>query len=193
MTACLDWLQTDTYRERYASTEEFQQLFHSDREGLFHLAYALTADTALAQECLVCGLEDCKNANSVFREWAAKWARRVIIRTAIRLLRQAARSENATDEQESLVDSSIAHLLNDSSGLDRILRLPDLERVVYVLSVVEQYSSKEIALLVGRSLEEIREARVRAVQQMADSETAANSTDARALDRFAEAPAGFLY
>lgn len=189
MTACLEWHQTDADTERCASTEKFHQLFHAGRAGLFRLAYALTADAGLARECLVPGLEDCQNANSVFREWAAKWARRVIIGNAIRLLRQAARSEDAADERQSLLDSSIAHLLNDSPGLDGIVMLPDLDRVVYILSVVEQYSSEEIAILVGRSPEEIREACGRAVQQVADSETAANPTGAQAQDRFAEAPA----
>lgn len=185
MTAWFHRQQTDR-DERYASHEEFRQLFDEGEAGFFELAYALTADRNLARECLVSGLEDCRNANSVFREWAHKWARRVIIRTAVRLLREPDRLDKIAAEQQSASVELAADGLYDSPALGHILVLPDFERVVYVLSEIEQYSTKEIALLVGRLPEEILQARTEAVHQVAAAEIKPEVTQRRSQSRLAE-------
>ena len=177
--------------ERYASSEEFQQLFETDEAGFFELAYALTADCNLARECLVSGLQDCRNTNAVFREWARKWARRVIVRNAVRLLRQRSRNENSAAEQPAAIDSS-AGLLAAPPLLHRILALPDFERVVCVLSAGEHYSNKEIALLLERSPEEIREAGTRALQQVAEAETERDPVHGRSPHTFLVSPESFV-
>lgn len=186
MNAWFHRRESDTREARYASAEEFRQLFDACKGGFFHLAYALTADRILAQECLVSGIEDCRIAKAVFREWAQKWARRVIIRTAVRLLREPIRCDQTAAEGQSASAELGADLPNDSPALDRILALPDFERVVYVLSVVEQYSTKEIALLLGRVPEEILHARTAAVQQVAAAETKQDLIQRRAQGRLAE-------
>lgn len=177
--------KTEIRDERYASSEEFQQLFETGRPGFFELAYALTADCNLARECLVSGLQDCRKANTVFRDWAEKWARRVIIKNAIRILRQGARNEKLATEWHPAANSTPG-LLTDPPLLGRILALPDFERVVCVLSAGEHYSSKEIALLLGRLPEEIREAGTRALQQVAAAGTERYPAHPRAQSRFAE-------
>ena len=167
MSAWFRRRETEVRDDRYASTEDFRQLFDACKGGFFRLAYALTADRTLAQQCVVYGLEDCRSAKAVFREWAQKWARRVIIRNAVRLLRQATRHENIPAVREDADIASTSDLLNELPALAPILALPEVERVVYVLSAVEQYSTKEIALLLERLPEEIREARTRATEQLA--------------------------
>jgi hypothetical protein len=55
----------------------------------------------------------------------------------------------AATEQHQAVVETVADLLEDSPALHRALLLRDFGRVVYVLTAVEQYSDKEIALQLG--------------------------------------------
>src|SRR5689334_9433416 len=68
----------------YASREDFHAIFNEDLKQLYQLSFLLTRDTAKAGRCLVVWLEECVKGNSVFREWARSWAKRVIIQNAIR-------------------------------------------------------------------------------------------------------------
>ena len=70
----------------YASNGDFQRIFHEDMNGLYLLAFLLTADREKAEQCFVSGLEDAVNGNRVFKEWARSWARRVIIQNAVRVM-----------------------------------------------------------------------------------------------------------
>ena len=53
--------------------------------------------------------------------------------------------------------------------IDAVLRLKDYERFVFVLSVLEHYSEHDCAQLLGCSVLEIREARSRALNELATS------------------------
>jgi hypothetical protein len=47
------------------------------------------------------------------------------------------------------------------------LKLPDFDRFVFVMSVLERYSDRDCALLLGCSSADIADARIRVFQQMA--------------------------
>jgi DNA-directed RNA polymerase specialized sigma24 family protein len=51
-----------------------------------------------------------------------------------------------------------------------VLVLKDFERFVFVMSVLERYSDHESALLVGCSIQEIRDARRLAIQHISSLE-----------------------
>jgi len=53
--------------------------------------------------------------------------------------------------------------------LETVLGLGDFERFVFVMSVLENYSHHECALLLGCSVFEIRQARLRALEELASS------------------------
>ena len=53
---------------------------------LYLLAFLLTTDHVTAEKCFVMGLEDSKNGNPVFKDWAQSWAGRTIIANAIRMI-----------------------------------------------------------------------------------------------------------
>ena len=61
----------------YAVPADFCQLFDREVNGLYLLAVLLTANRALAETCIIGGLEDSLNSNRVFMEWANIWARRM--------------------------------------------------------------------------------------------------------------------
>src|SRR5260370_11679704 len=54
--------------------------------NLYWLSFILTADPGKAEQCFVSGLDDCSAGNQVFTEWARSWARRTVIKNAIRLI-----------------------------------------------------------------------------------------------------------
>ena len=69
---------------RYANCEDFRRIFEEDLHGLYQLSFLLTGDHRSAERCFVAGLEDCVKERRVFREWGRTWAKRVIVKNAIR-------------------------------------------------------------------------------------------------------------
>jgi hypothetical protein len=54
----------------------------------------------------------------------------------------------------------------EQSGIDNLLALGDFERFVFVMSILERYSEHECTVLFGCSAQDVRTARIRAVQQL---------------------------
>ena len=154
---------------QYASREDFHRIFSEDTDDLYQLSLLLTRDSVKAEHCFTGGLEDCVAGNSVFREWARSWAKRAIIQNAIRELNPRPRRSNPASPT---IFGDIDHL---SSGpgkyfaIDAVLGLEDHERFVFVMSVLERYSEPDCALLLGCSVREVREARTRALKELANS------------------------
>jgi DNA-directed RNA polymerase specialized sigma24 family protein len=152
----------------YATPEDFRRLFIEEMDGLYQLSYLLTGDDEMAQQCFVAGLEDSVKGNKVFREWAYSWAKHVIIRNAIRILRP-----QPTDADSSLPASAVSgkgrlRIIRDGHlEVDSVLALEDFERVVFVMTVLERYSDHESALLIGCSIAGIRAARICALEEIA--------------------------
>ena len=150
--------------EEYATSCDFATLFHNHVNELYTLSLLLTADQHKAEHCFVAGLEDCMNGNLPFREWAQSWARRIIIKNAIRMV--------SPKLQESRVaawpnDSEPAATVSDAMRLGDITRLASFERFVYVMSVLEGYSAGDCSILLCCTVCEFVEARTRALQQLA--------------------------
>ena len=78
----------------YATSADFCRIFESDMNRLYLLAFLLTTDHVTAEKCFVLGLEDSKNGNLVFKDWAESWARRSIIANAIRMIHPAPATRN---------------------------------------------------------------------------------------------------
>jgi DNA-directed RNA polymerase specialized sigma24 family protein len=156
-------------RGEYASNEEFAGVFESERAGLQRLALLLTANKEVANQCLIRASRECIASSSVFRGWVLKWARRVVIRNAISLIlgRGGQSSVNANGDADN---GLIAFAPDDSPSapaeFESVLDLPDVERFVLVICVLEGYSPHDCALLLGRSPREIDEVRKRIANQI---------------------------
>jgi DNA-directed RNA polymerase specialized sigma24 family protein len=154
----------------YASREDFHAIFNEDLNQLYQLSFLLTRDTAKAERCLVVGLEECVKGNSVFREWARSWAKRVIIQNAIRETKPRPIPSNSR-----LSDASFSKIDELSSAPDRhfaseaVLNLEDFERFVFIMSILEHYSDHDCALLLGCSVRDIPEARACALRELMES------------------------
>jgi DNA-directed RNA polymerase specialized sigma24 family protein len=150
--------------DEYA-TSDFRELFTEDMMALHLLAYLLTGNHEKAEQCFVTGLEDCVSNNSIFKEWARSWAQRTIIQSAIRMM--APRPEYAAwagvspDTDAKLQGTPAKHV-----AIATVLALGDFERFVFVLSVLERYSDQDCSILLSCSRENVRKARMRALNQI---------------------------
>ncbi len=136
---------------RYAIRDDFLKIFNEDLNGLYQLSFLLTGDHQKGERCFVAGIEDCAKENRVFREWARAWAKRVIVEKAIREL-------NPRRHSNSSAPPTVFSRNQQSSGpigyfaLENVLWLPDFERFVFVLCVLEHYRERECALLKGAQM-----------------------------------------
>ena len=156
--------------DRYASREDFRRIFTEDLDGLYQLSFLLTRDLQKAEQCFVGGLEDCVAGNSVFREWARSWAKRAIIQNAIRELKPRPGLSNS--HPSAAISFDIGQLSSGPANhfeIDAVFGLEDYERFVFVMSVLEHYSQHDCALLLGCSVPEVREAHIRALNDLAHS------------------------
>jgi len=156
----------------YSTSTDFAKVFREDMGSLHMLSFLLTADHEKAEECFVSGLDDCVEGNDVFREWARSWARRAIIRNAVRVFpRLAPRHEDprGTPAPADSVDYEFCQTPEANAAVTNILKLRDFERFVFVLSVLERYSDQDCSVLLGCSQQDVREAKTRWLQQLAES------------------------
>jgi DNA-directed RNA polymerase specialized sigma24 family protein len=151
---------------RYASVEDFQTIFQENMASLYLLALLLTGNHDKAEQCFVAGIEESAQANHVFKVWAHNWAKRTIIQNAIRALMPHPDAESASlsatdsvlNPGRTLIDSDLSH----------VLALDSFERFVFVMSVLERMFDLECAVLLGCSVEKVREARAQALRHVAD-------------------------
>lgn len=168
----------------YATEADFCRIFKTDMNRLYLLSFLLTADHEDAEKCFVQGLEDSKNGNPVFAEWAESWARRSIVANAIRMIHPRPELAMAVGPQpvnglKSLphVGSQIGSQVESEDAISSpaggesfteevaaIIALPPFQRFAFVLSVLEGYSNRESSLLLDCSVVELVSARTRALQ-----------------------------
>jgi hypothetical protein len=102
------------------------------------------------------------NGNLAFKEWARSWARRVVIQSAVHVIKPrpmeeiAPSNSNSRDTTTPVVPAEIA----------TVLTLQPFERFVYTMSVLEHYSDQDCSVLLGCALRDVITARIRAFQQV---------------------------
>lgn len=161
---CKHRKQKKAQAKQYASSEDFCRLFSEHLNSLYWLAFLLTADQEKAEQCFVAGLQDSVQSNRVFRSWAHPWAKRTIIENAIHALKPRPGMSVAG---ASIYSSPLQ--IEADSEFRRVLAMEDFERFIFVMSVLERYSDHECSLLLDCPTHDIREARSRAFQEIADS------------------------
>jgi hypothetical protein len=154
----------------YASHDDFRRVFDEDMNSLYLLSYLLTADHEKAEQCFVSGLEDAVGGNSVFKEWARSWARRVIIVNAVRTI------DPRPTEESKRSSSSTARGNGKTPTVEQVeiaavLALEPFERIVYVMTVLERYSDQDCSLLLGCARRDVVAARTRAFEESGRANT----------------------
>jgi DNA-directed RNA polymerase specialized sigma24 family protein len=159
--------------DTYATRDDFQRLFAREMTDLFRLALQLTADAEKAEGCLILSMRECFDNCTVAKEWALIWARRAVIRNAIRVVLSTDNATPDTINSETGPDFRLQlreyriEALQDSLA---ILELPDFDRLVFVICVLERYAALDCALLLNRSPKDVNDARERAIDQVVSAE-----------------------
>jgi hypothetical protein len=186
----------DRTRPNYALARDFCRIFTEEQTALYLLSLVLTADPEKAEECFVAGLEDSIQANPVFKEWARSWSKRMIIKSAIRLISPGVGPTPASEKVSGGMFlnnppcgkpdarkpgggrpndanrgtrhfSDLTSIWSQNSLLDAVLELEPLQRFVFVISTLEGYSTQECSILLNCTRQEIEEAKAHAVQRLA--------------------------
>jgi len=153
--------------DRHATSHDFCRVFRDSLDSLYLLSLLLTGDQSKAEHCFAAALEESGRSKQVFKDWAYRWAKVTIIRNAIADLRPCTEWVDSTLSADIAGENSARYGLG-AFEFNRVLALPDFQRFVFVLSVLEQYSKHECSLLLGCSIEEIERARVRALELIAN-------------------------
>ena len=156
-------------KSEYATGEDFRRLFTEHVNRLYLLSFLLTANHETAERCFLTGLDECVRGSGVFQKWARNWARRTIIRNAIRLIEpqvNPARTVSSACHSSGEIDFPTMSV--QDAQFENVLALGDFERFVYVISVLEKWSDQDSASLLDVSLQDVREARTRAFQLIAN-------------------------
>jgi DNA-directed RNA polymerase specialized sigma24 family protein len=118
-------------------------------------------------------MRECFANSTVSKEWALIWARRTVVRNAIRLVlgtEDAMPSYIYSEEEPDFHLQPGEYRLEALRDSLAILALPDFDRLVFVICVLERYSILDCALLLKRSQKDVNDARVRAMNQVASAE-----------------------
>jgi len=153
----------------YATSSDFCSVFANDLENMHLLSFLLTADHTKADDCFISGWESCDKENGVFRDWARSWARRTIIRTAVHMLRPRRNHSTVPAAAGDPANCDFARSPEAKRAIASILGLEDFERFVLVMSVLEKYSDQDCSVLLDCTRQDVREARARALQHVAES------------------------
>jgi hypothetical protein len=167
---------------RYATGDDFCRVFSEELDSLYQLSFLAIGDHDKAERCVLAGLEDCCRANHVFWDWALSWAKRAIIRHAIRELRpHPHRDSSSWAELDLRYSGKLPNFRGGYFKAEAVLALEDFERFVFVISVLERYSDRDCAVLLGCSLLEVREARTQASLHIAGQTVSRAANHANAL------------
>jgi len=142
-------------------------IFHDQIDHLYTLALLLTGDHQQAERCFVAGLEDSLEGRPLAQEWAESWARRMIVNNAIKMV------SPRPDSDRFVTEARTRQVFGAESEtrcfVTPITKLEPFERFVYVMSVLEGYSSGTCAMLLHCKVADFANARIRSLQQRPDS------------------------
>ncbi len=156
-----------------ATTVDFQSLFAREMTDLFRLSLQLTADAEKAEKCLLLAMRECFTNSTVSKRWAPTWARRSVVRNAIRLVpvtEPVMCNDTCSAPGADFDLQPCEYLIETLRESPAILALPNIDRLVFVICVLERYSIMDCALLLKKSPKDVDNARVRAINQVAFAE-----------------------
>ncbi|HWR15355.1 MAG TPA: hypothetical protein VN577_11020 [Terriglobales bacterium] len=159
----------------YTSADEFCTIFNRDMDSLFQLAMVLTGDEAKAQKCFLAALEKCRKSTTVFRDWARSWARIAVIENAIEMIGPSA----------GKMDTRNAAYAGASPEFDLVLRLDTFARFVFVLTVLNQFTIQDAAILLKCRPQEVENAKLRAMEILGRNAAETIKSSAMAAHRLA--------
>jgi hypothetical protein len=153
---------------QYAAAADFSEVFTEEMHSLYLLSFLLTADKDKAEQCFIGALGECLEGMDAFMEWARLWARRAIIRQAIRMIKPAPED---TDLSPLVSVNKTAAVSPSNNLLAAIVSLSAFERFVFVMSILERLSDGDCLTHLRCSRRELDLSRELAVRYLATTDT----------------------
>lgn len=163
--------QNAQFHGAYATCATFRQIFIDNLHSLYLLAFLLIGNHVEAEKCFVASFEDAARASSVFEGWERSWSKRCLILNAIQRVFCGTAGTSVKRDPCCGVDA-------ESGGprvVNAVSRLAPFHRFVFVMSVLEKYSDRECALLLGCALRDVVEARIQALWQISGFDPASQN------------------
>ena len=151
----------------YATAASFIEIFNEEMHSLLLLSILLTADPEKAEQCFVGALEECLHGLDVFMEWARVWARRAVIKRAIKLVNPVP----GRPTPRSLTSIQWCLTPINDNVICSIFALGAFERFVFVVSLLERQSDEDCSALLSCRPRDIQLARIQALKSLPDTDS----------------------
>jgi len=162
-----------------AAPEDFELLVEEPNIDLLRLALQLTADAEKAETCLILTTRDCFFRSRIPRDQVHTWVRRLVIRNAIRLA-WGPQNDILCDPEFHFYLQPNGYALEPLQESTAIFGLPVLDRLAFVICVLERYSILDCAVFLRKTPLEVHEAILRATHQVISAEERTNIDGAAA-------------
>jgi DNA-directed RNA polymerase specialized sigma24 family protein len=150
---CAEKTENANFQADYANQADFRERFEKDTKSLYLLAFLLTANHSDSEKCFVETVEESSQQQKVFREWIQSWIKRGLIKNAIRIAAPG-RTPDAKRDEWGIAE------------IDGVAQLPALERFVFVMTLLENFTTADCALLLGLSKENVVRLRSKALTRL---------------------------
>jgi hypothetical protein len=155
----------------YPTVTDFLRTFNEEMRSLYLLSFLLTADHDKAEQCLVSAMGECMEGAGVSMDWALSWTRAAVLKHAIQMIKPAPERTDCV----SFVTLKRSAAPAADNPFAAILLLDAFERFVFVMSILEEQSDEECAMLLRCSRRDVMMARLLALKRQ-------SSTDAQAAE-----------
>jgi hypothetical protein len=145
---------------RYATATDYYRIFVEEMDSLYLLAFLLTADKDMAEQSVVRGLGECVERIGVFMDRARSWARRAIVKDAIRKIRP----DPQKGANEFFGSVATWDVVGVSNPFVFIASLRAFERFIFVMSVLEGQPDEDCQSLLSCSRRQVVTARKAAMK-----------------------------
>jgi hypothetical protein len=153
----------------YPTVADFLRAFNEEMHSLYLLSFLLTADHDKAEQCLISAMGECVEGIGVFMEGACSWTRAAVLKHAIRMIKPAPEHMGHV----AFMTLKRSATPPGSNPFAAILLLDDFERFVFVMSILEEQSDVECAILLRCSRRDVMMARLLALKSQSSTDALA--------------------
>jgi hypothetical protein len=145
----------------YATVADFLRAFNEEMHSLYLLSFLLTADHDKAEQCLVSTMGESVDGIEFLMEGACPGTRVAILKHAIQIIKPAPERV----DHVPFITLKRLHTQPGNNPCVAVLLLDDFERFVFVMSILEEKSDEECAILLGCSRRDVMMARLLALKR----------------------------
>jgi hypothetical protein len=153
----------------YPTAADFLGAFNEEMHSLYLLSFLLTADHDKAEQCLVSAMGECVEGVGVFMDGARSWTRAAVLKQAIQMIKPA---PEHMGHVRFITLKRLATPPGDNP-FAAILLLDAFERFVFVMSILEERSDHECAILLRCSRRDVMMARLLALKRQSSTDALA--------------------